>query len=81
MGRGGGGGGGGITLEGVLNYKLLLQTTTKTEGIILEEIRFVKTFDKVWHTGLICKLQSYGIQSQLLFLLINYLLIGSKELL
>ena len=30
-------------------------------------------FDKVWHNGLICKLQSYGIQPQLLFLLKNYL--------
>ena len=32
-----------------------------------------KAFDKVWHNGLICKLQSYGIQSQLPFLLKNYL--------
>ena len=32
-----------------------------------------KTFDKVWHNGLICKLQSYGIQPQLLVLLKNYL--------
>ena len=32
-----------------------------------------KAFDKVWHNGLICKLQSYGIQSQLLVLWKNYL--------
>ena len=32
-----------------------------------------KAFDKVWHNGLICKLQSYGIQSKLLKLLQNYL--------
>ena len=32
-----------------------------------------KAFDKVWHNGPICKLQSYGIQSQLLFRLKNYL--------
>jgi hypothetical protein len=32
-----------------------------------------KAFDKVWHKGLICKLQSYGIQSILLSLLSEYL--------
>ena len=32
-----------------------------------------KAFDKVWHEGLVCKLQSYGIQSKLLILLKNYL--------
>ena len=32
-----------------------------------------KAFDKVWHNGLICKLQSYGIQSKLLKLLEDYL--------
>ena len=32
-----------------------------------------KAFDKVWHNGLICKLQSYGIHSKLLKLLENYL--------
>ena len=31
-----------------------------------------KAFDKVWHNGLICKLQSCGIQPQLLFLLIKF---------
>ena len=30
-------------------------------------------FDTVWHNGLIYKFQSYGIQSQRLFLLKNYL--------
>ena len=32
-----------------------------------------KAFDKLWHNGLLCKLQSYGIQSNLLVLLKNYL--------
>ena len=32
-----------------------------------------KAFDKVWHEGLIFKLQSYGIEGNLLLLLRNYL--------
>ena len=32
-----------------------------------------KAFDKVWHDGLIVKLQSYGVQSNFLDLLKNYL--------
>ena len=44
--------------------------STDTIGVFLD---MSKAFDKVWHNGLICKLQSYGIQSQLLFLLKNYL--------
>ena len=42
--------------------------STDTIGVFLD---MSKAFDKVWHNGLICKLQSYGIQSQLLFLLKN----------
>ena len=41
-----------------------------TIGIFLD---MSKAFDKVWLKGLICKLQSYGIQSNLLSLLKNYL--------
>ena len=44
--------------------------STDTIGVFLD---MSKVFDKVWHNGLICKLQSYGIQLQLLFLLENYL--------
>ena len=44
--------------------------STATIGVSLN---MSKRFDKVWHNGLICKLQSYGIQSQRLFLLKNYL--------
>ena len=32
-----------------------------------------KAFDKVWHKGLIFKLKTYGVQSNLLMLLENYL--------
>ena len=41
-----------------------------TVGIFLD---MSKAFDKVWHNGLICKLQSYGVHSNLLLLLKNYL--------
>ena len=44
--------------------------STDTIGVFID---MSKALDKVWHNGLICKLQSYGIQSQLLFLLKNYL--------
>ena len=44
--------------------------STDTIGVFLD---MSKAFDKVWHNGLICKLQFYGIQSQLLLLLKNYL--------
>ena len=40
--------------------------STDTIGVFFD---MSKAFDKVWHNGLICKLQSYGIQSQLFFLL------------
>ena len=32
-----------------------------------------KTFDKVWHQGLLFKLKSYGVEGRLLFLSENYL--------
>ena len=41
-----------------------------TVGVFLD---MSKAFDKVWHSGLICKLQSYGIESKLLDLLKHYL--------
>ena len=41
-----------------------------TKGIFLD---MSKAFDKVWHEGLIYKLRSYGIRSNLLNLLMNYL--------
>ena len=41
-----------------------------TIGVFLD---MSKAIDKVWHYVLICKLQSYGIQSNLLKLLENYL--------
>ena len=42
----------------------------ETIGVFLD---MSKAFDKVWHSALIHKLQSYGIQSKLLVLLENYL--------
>ena len=41
-----------------------------TKGSFLD---ILKAFDKVWHEGLIFKLKSYGINGDLLKLLINYL--------
>ena len=41
-----------------------------TRGIFLD---ISKAFDKVWHEGLIFKLKTYGIDGDLLKLLINYL--------
>ena len=41
-----------------------------TIGVFLD---MSKAFDKVWHDGLISKLQSYGVQSNLLNILKNYL--------
>ena len=32
-----------------------------------------KTFDKVWHDGLLFKLQSYGVEGELMPLLESYL--------
>ena len=32
-----------------------------------------EVFDKVWHDGLVFKLRSYGVESELLSLLKNYL--------
>ena len=40
-----------------------------TRGIFLD---ISKAFDKVWHEGLIIKLKTYGIDGDLLKLLINY---------
>ena len=42
----------------------------ETRGIFLD---ISKAFDKVWHEGLIFKLKTYGIDGDLLKLLINYL--------
>ena len=39
-------------------------------GIFLD---ISKAFDKVWHEGLLYKLETYGIEGQLLSLLKNYL--------
>ena len=39
-------------------------------GIFLD---ISKAFDKVWHEGLIFKLKTFGIDGDLLKLLINYL--------
>ena len=44
--------------------------STDTIGVFID---MSKAFDKVWHNGLVSKFQSYGIQSQLLFRLKNYL--------
>ena len=41
-----------------------------TIGIFLD---MSKAFDKVWHKGLICKLESYGVKSHLISLLKDYL--------
>ena len=41
-----------------------------TRGTFLD---ISKAFDKVWHEGLIFKLKTYGIDGDLLKLLINYL--------
>ena len=41
-----------------------------TSGIFLD---ILKDFDKVWHEGLIFKLKTYGIDDDLLKLLIIYL--------
>ena len=43
---------------------------TDRRGIFLD---ISKAFDKVWHEGLIFKLKTYGIDGDLLKLLINYL--------
>ena len=39
-------------------------------GVFLE---ILKAFDKVWHSGLLFKLQAYGVESQLLAILKDYL--------
>ena len=43
-------------------------------------LNITTAFDKVWHHGLICKLQSYGIQSELLKVPENYLHNRRKEM-
>ena len=45
-------------------------TPADTWGLFLDVL---KDFDKVWHEGLIFKLKTYGIEGDLLELLINYL--------
>ena len=38
-----------------------------------------KAFDKVWHEGLIFKLNTYGVEGKLIMLLENYLKSENKE--
>ena len=47
-----------------------------TIGIFLD---MSKAFDKVWHKGLLSKLQSYGVNSEFYTLLNNYLLRRKKR--
>ena len=53
-----------------IHKNLYANPSIDTVGIFLD---MSKAFDKVWHNGLICKLQSYGVHSNLLLLLKNYL--------
>ena len=50
--------------------KFFCNPPADTRGIFLD---ISKAFDKVWHEGLIFKLKTYGIDGDLLKLLINYL--------
>ena len=49
----------------------------ETRAIFLD---FPKAFDRVWHDGLIYKLESSGISGNLLSLIKNFWQTGSKEL-
>ena len=53
-----------------IHQNLDANPSVDTVGVFLD---MSKAFDKVWHKGLLCKLQSYGIDSKLLSLLNNYL--------
>ena len=44
--------------------------TVNVRGVFLD---ISKAFDKVWHVGLIFKLNSHGVEGELLSLLKNYL--------
>ena len=54
-----------------MKFKLLsmkIEPTVDVRGVFLD---ISKTFDKVWHDGIIFKLKAYGVEGELLFLLKN----------
>ena len=53
-----------------INFSLDCNPTTDVRGLFLD---ISKAFDKVWHEGLLFKLESYGIAGELLNLFKDYL--------
>ena len=59
-----------VSITHTIHKNLDANPSLDTKGIFLD---MSKTFDKVWHEGLIYKLRSYGVQSKLIDLLKDYL--------
>ena len=69
----------------LVNYHQLPIKSTKVLNLPQQEILrrvcldISKVFDKVWHEGLLLKLQSYEIEDSLLTLLQNYLTVRQQK--
>ena len=59
-----------LSIDHETNFSLDCNPTIDVRGVFLDKS---KAFDKLWHEGLLCKLESYGTGGELFDLFIDYL--------